>query len=253
MTATVPLRHEIRQLIIDGAKRQPRTLQKRIGPSEVGGGCDRQIALKLAGAPRCNDGGDPLPSIVGTGAHDQLETFVRRANEALGRTRFLPEFPVIVREGLAGTSDLLDLDDKHVWDWKFPSTSRLAHYRSHGPSRVYRIQAHCYGRGARNAGFDINRVGIVFLPRGGMLKDAVEWSEPYDDQLVTDALDRLDDLQACADTFAEAPELIAELATDPDDCFFCPFRSATPTSPFQCAGANTKPDNFTRLSRLPAA
>lgn len=252
MTPTNPLRHEIRQLIVDGAKRQPRSLQKRIGPSEVGGGCDRQIALKLYGAPRVNDGGDPLPSVVGTGAHDQLETFVQRANTALGRARYLPEFPVVVREGLSGTSDLIDLDEHHVWDWKFPSTQRLAHYRRHGPSSVYRIQAHCYGRGARNAGLPIERVGIVFLPRGGMLKDAVEWSEPYDDQLVTDALDRLDDLQACADTFTDAPELIAELATNSDECFFCPFRSATPSSPFQCAGANTAPDNLSRLSRLSA-
>lgn len=245
---TSPLRHEMRQLIVDGASQQTRTLQKRIGPSEVGGGCDKQIALKLYGAPKVNTGGDPLPSIVGTGAHAELEKFVQRANVALGRTRWLPEFPVTVRPGLSGTSDLIDLDERRIWDWKLPSTSRLGHYRRHGPSRVYRVQAHLYGRGARNAGIDIEHVGIIFLPRGGMLADAQEWTEPYDDSLVESALARLDDLQAVADTIDTDPSLLDALAVDADDCFFCSFRSATPTSPLQCAGANPKPDAITRLA-----
>lgn len=50
----------------------PRSLQRAIGPSEVGIECDRRLAYKLLGHPE-RDGGDGWLPTVGTGVHSWLE------------------------------------------------------------------------------------------------------------------------------------------------------------------------------------
>ena len=199
--------------------------------------------------PKSNSYGDPLPSVVGTGAHSRMEEFARRHNARLGRTRWLPEFKVTVRQGLSGTCDLVDLDTMTAIDWKFPGTSRMATYTSKGPSEVYRVQAHLYGRGLRNVGIPIETVAIAFIPRGGQLKHAHLWSEPYNDALVDDTLARLDTVTALIWDFQIGDNLdqIVNIPTTPADCIFCPWNNRNPSGPQQCAG-NAKPNNINRLA-----
>jgi hypothetical protein len=187
-----PLPPHIWAAVVDGHKQHPRSQQKRIGPSQVGTPCQRRLAYGLLEAPRVAPEGDPFPSITGTGMHEQLETLFARANAALGWPRYLLERKVEVRPGLTGSCDMYDIAEAAVWDWKGVSTSALAKYRSKGPSEVYRTQAHLYGRGYRNAGFPVKTVNIAFWPRGGWGRDAHWWTEPYDDQIVDDALARID-------------------------------------------------------------
>lgn len=261
--ATGPLPDHLRSLIIDGHKLHPRSQQTRLGPSEVGNPCDRRLAYGLLEAPKCNHFDDPLPSIVGTGMHAQLEELAERANTRLGWNRYLLEQRVEIRPGLTGSCDLYDVQEAAVWDWKGPSTSRLKHYRDHGPSQVYRVQAHLYGRGYRNAGFPVRTVNIAFLPRGGWLKDARAWTEDYDDTLVDATLTRIDDvlvrlLDLDAETHPERIrdgwtaggfEIIPAIEADPSDCFFCPWRSSNPVGPYQCPGsASQTPDAISRLA-----
>jgi hypothetical protein len=50
----------------------PRSLQKRIGPSEIGNPCDRRIGYKLLGQPE-NPRGDAWKPTIGTAVHAWLE------------------------------------------------------------------------------------------------------------------------------------------------------------------------------------
>jgi hypothetical protein len=59
---------------------RPRSLQRRIGPSEVGSPCTRSLGYKLAGVEPVNTGGgDPWASFVGTATHAELEAGVQAA------------------------------------------------------------------------------------------------------------------------------------------------------------------------------
>ncbi|UQE73862.1 hypothetical protein MYK68_14095 [Gordonia sp. PP30] len=267
MTALPGLPEHLRTLIVDGHKLHPRSQQMRLGPSEIGNPCARRLAYGLIEAPKAGGFDDPLPSIVGTGMHAQLEELAERANTRLGWPRYLTERRVEIRPGLTGSCDLYDVQEAAVWDWKGPSTNRLRHYRDHGPSAVYRTQAHLYGRGYRRAGFPVKQVGIAFLPRGGWLKDARAWTEPYDDTVVDTALDRIDRiLVQLLDLDAEAhPERIRDgwtagghqimppIPADTTDCFFCSYKALPGTdlaaAPYACPGAGIPaPSNVSEVS-----
>ncbi|MDF3280452.1 hypothetical protein [Gordonia sp. N1V] len=232
---------DLKALIIDGAKGDDRSQQVALGPSEVGHPCLRKLALGLLHAPKVNSFDDPLPSVVGTGAHSRVEDFAQRANARLvaeGKpSRWLAEHRVTVREGLAGTCDLYDMATNTVIDWKFPGTSRMDTYRRQGPSETYRRQAHLYGRGWRNLGLPVEHVGICFLPRGGQLKHAHLWTEPYSDAVVDETLARIDTVTALIWDLqlGEHPERINDIPATPDGCWVCPYQSRHP-GPFQCMG-----------------
>lgn len=247
MTAVdVDLLDDLKQMIIDGARGDDRSQQRALGPSEVGHPCLRKLALGLLHAPKVNSFDDPLPSVVGTGAHARVEDFAARANQRLidadQRARWIAEQRVTIREGLAGTCDLLDLQTMTVVDWKFPGTPRMEHYRRHGPSETYRRQAHLYGRGWINLGIPVRRVAIAFLPRGGQLKHAHLWTEDYSDAVVAETLGRIDlvtsmiwDLQ-----IGEHPERLDQIPATTGDCFICPYHSRHPGA-FQCPGGTQTP------------
>lgn len=237
-TVQIDLLDDLKALIVDGAAEDDRSQQLDLGPSEVGHPCLRHLALKLLHEPEVNRFGDPLPSVVGTGAHSRMEEFANRANTRLGRTRWLPEFRVTVWGNLAGTCDLVDLDTMTAIDWKFPDTSRMSQYSSKGPSEQYRRQAHLYGRGLRNIGIDIQTVAIAFLPRGGQLKAAHLWSEPYSDQVVDETIIRLTTVMALAHDLDLGlhPERYSQIPATPTDCYICPFYARTPLTPTECGG-----------------
>ena len=63
------LKHELSQVILWNEHNAPRSLQRAIGPSELGDPCDRKLAYRIAGIEPVNFG-DPWPAIVGTSIHD---------------------------------------------------------------------------------------------------------------------------------------------------------------------------------------
>jgi hypothetical protein len=255
----------------------PRNLQKALGPSEVGHPCARKIAAGLLEFDRINPEGDPLPSWVGTAGHSRFELSVDLDNEkiidrraadeadngeyATERCTFLPHIPgipaageepigrwlserrVTVRPGLAGTADLYDTWTDTVIDLKFPGVTKCRHYRKHGPVPEYRAQGHLYGKGYRNEGFDVKRVAIWFIPRGGFLSDSFVWSEPYNEQLVDDVLTKLDNISVLLDEFQieNHPERLKIIPATPSNCEYCPIFSppggVARTAVYGCAGA----------------
>lgn len=246
-----PIPQKILDILQVGAAGHGRSQQRRIGPSEVGTPCQRQLAYKLLEAPQgATAFNDPLPSAVGTGAHAEMETFAHRTNMNLGWTRYLTEQTVTVREGLTGSCDLYDIQDQQVVDWKFVSTSRLAKYRK-SPPDVYRVQAHLYGLGVVNAGFPVRSVAICFWPRGGLSKDAHWWTQPWDRQVALDALARIDDTLLHLDQLDAGahPERIREgygelpgIGYETSGCRLCPYKAfTTEPGPWQCDAGTTVP------------
>ncbi|WNM74145.1 DNA helicase [Mycobacterium Phage Nergal] len=224
----------------------PRSQQRAIGPSEIGHPCARRLATTIMGFDAIAADGDPLPAWLGTAGHAKFETAVDHDNEQIidawlrDRTqpctnvdrgdgvpigRWLTERRVEVRPGLSGTADLFDTWTDTVIDLKFPGVTRLRLYQKNGPSPEYRIQAHAYGRGYRRAGFDVRRVAIWFIPRGGNLRSSFVWSEPYSDAIIDDALAKLDNIAVAISDLGieEHPERLALIARTPHDCEFCPF------------------------------
>lgn len=181
-----------------------------------------------------------MPSIIGTAMHTWMEDALRRANEQLGRVRWIPETKVEIRPGLAGTADVLDLDTMTVLDWKFPGKTGYDKYMKYGPSNTYRGQAHLYGAGYVNLGFPIEYVGIVFISRVGSLRQMHLWREPYSPELVAETLDRIDATESMmtALNVESDPGLFNLIPIAPDDdCgATCPWWSANPGRAYSCGG-----------------
>lgn len=218
----------VRDVVTRADATSPRSTQRSIGPSEIGHECPRRIAYRLMGEPAVSSGGDPWPAIVGTATHSWLADAFEAANERMGYRRFLTEQRVQIRDGISGTADVLDTDTGTVLDHKLPGTTAMRSYKQHGPSTVYRVQAHLYGLGFTTAGYDVQRVAIAYYPRGGMLSGLHTWSEPFDAAIANDALTRHDQIleAACALAVDDYPEHYAHIpAVAGHSCTWCPWFS----------------------------
>src|SRR5690606_38235881 len=129
---------ELRRIVVGHASRAPRSVQKHLGPSEIGHVCHRQVAGELAGVPATNHVTDPWASIMGTAGHAWMEACLNAYNERVGRVRFLTEFkvrPTMGFEGNPGTGDGYDADERAVIDHKFLGRTSMDKLRRSGPPR----------------------------------------------------------------------------------------------------------------------
>lgn len=216
-------------VIRSGITAHPRSLQKRIGPSEIGKPCDRWLLHKLNGDEEPERGPAWKPAI-GTAVHAQLEEWFNGANRGGGdvdNTEWVTEWQVNVGKiggtDITGHSDLFHVPTGTVVDHKIIGPKQLAKYRLHGPGPQYRTQAHLYGKGFTddNGWGPCRAVAIAFLPRDGELHQAYFWSEPYDAHLALNALGRANRLW----TLLQVVGLDAALATtslcDDQWCTWC--------------------------------
>lgn len=218
------LLHIIEQDIIN----QPRSLQKRIGPSEIGHPCPRRIGYKLLGAPEWNDQIN-WKAYVGTAMHAQLEKVLDAHNLAhepqIGEERFYIEQKVsageINGETIDGSTDVYDRVTATVVDWKLTGPSMRKGYARNGPGHTYKTQAHAYGRGWTRLGLPVDNVMIVFLPRNEDLRHTVIWHEPYDEQIAIDGFNRASAIDSTCKALGVAA--LAQLPTADAYCTRCPF------------------------------
>lgn len=245
MTAVAPapsgvtFKDELVAMIAQHSADQPRSQQRRLGPSEVGHPCTRKLAYGLTYAPRCNDhAGDSLPSMVGTGAHAQMEDVLTGYNARHGQ-RFLIEHKVEPAPGFSGTMDCYDLRDHAVIDWKFPGTSKMSDVkRNQHPGMLYEVQAHLYGLGALRAGLTPRTVRIAFIPRAGFSTHTYVWEAPWNPEIATAAINRMNAITAVAADLQvdQHPDRYGIFPATPFQCDYCPWHKTETTSPHQCAG-----------------
>lgn len=216
-------------VIKDGITRHPRSLQKRIGPSEIGRPCDRWILHKLNGDGE-PDRGPAWKPAVGTAVHDQLERWFDAANRHGGEVdhaEWVTEWEVTVGQiggqDITGHSDLFHVPTGTVIDHKVVGPKQIAKYRLHGPSEQYRTQAHLYAQGfTADGGWGPARhVAIAFLPRDGELANTVFWSEPFDPHRAASAMVRANRLHTMLAVVGIDAALAASPLCDDEWCTWC--------------------------------
>jgi len=219
---TTRLDTELIDVIEHAIGNMPRSLQTRIGPSEIGVECVRCLILKLAATDTRPDAAW-LP-FVGTAVHEQLERIFTA--DTVTSSRWLTETVVTVGTiggtPITGSCDLFDLKHGVVIDWKIVGQTALREAKAHGPSTQYRTQVQLYGKGFQDAGYTVTEVAVFYLPRNEpSLANALFCPLPYDRAAAERALER-------ADMFAAG---LARLGLD------ATLAAAPPhTGGFSCAG-----------------
>lgn len=241
----VRIADELTTRIRDAANARPRNLQTAVGPSGVGVPCDLQLAYAINAWPACNGDRDPLASSIGTAFHAQLDEWFANLDEKLpdGRPRWVTEQRLEIRTGLWGSCDLYDRHTKAVLDWKVQGDWSYKKLKAEGPSQQYRVQANLYGLGYARLGEQVERVGIVSIPKGGRLDGLYVWCEPYDEAFALAALERYDNITIATVGLdvAEHPERFAYIPRKPSRaCRFCDWYSPGTTDFSRgCAGDST--------------
>lgn len=226
---------ELRHVLIDFEANRPRSMQTRLGPSELGTPCRRQIAAKLAGIPRRAQDRVPWAPMCGTSVHTLMEEVLRFENQRLGRERWIIEQQLTVDgdAGITGHGDAFDTDTGTVIDWKYTGTTArreaarrtVANHELVSPD--YRVQAHLYGLGHANAGRDVRFVRLVLLARSHDYDESVEWTEPYRPDVAAWAVDRFKKVRQLTEELelAAHPDRLDQVEANPSrkTCAWCPF------------------------------
>lgn len=217
------LKRVVQELIRWTDANSPRSLQKQLGPSEMGDACDRRIAYRLTETREVNAAKDPWPAIVGTAIHGWLEKAVaQHQNEISGSMvdRWVTEIAVSPDPIITGHSDVYDPVRHRVIDWKTAGTDVMKKIRTQGPPASYIYQANLYGLGHEMAGRPVKDIALVFLPRAGWLSGIYVWRDVYRRHLAERMIERVYSLgdRLLAGTMPWEIE-----ATPADACGYCPF------------------------------
>jgi len=249
MSGDAALELMIREVVMIAESQSARTLQKHIGPSEIGDPCDRAIAYKLAGTEPSNTDRDNWLATLGTAGHAWLAEAFNLANDRAGYERFLIEQPVDA-DGIRGTSDLFDTLTGTVIDHKILGVTSLARMRSGEIGPKYRVQLHTYGLGVSRLGYVVNSVALAAYPRSDNLRGDFSGKglhvhvEPWRPEIAHHARRRVEAIGAAAKIVPL--ELLP--ARPSDDCRYCPFfRPGSATDGGGCSG----PEVDTATARVP--
>lgn len=181
------IKSKLTGIIQEHDARSPRSVQVKIGPSEMGDLCDRKVAYRLANIPPCNEP-DNWPAIVGTATHTWLQGAVEQSKDS---GEFITEQTLHIDQFIEGHSDLYWRTQQLVIDWKTMGPDKIRKTKKEGPEPGYVIQAHLYGYGFQQAGFPVKRVALACLPRAGWLRDMYVWWTDYDRSIAEAALNRM--------------------------------------------------------------
>jgi hypothetical protein len=218
MTEFPPL-EDVEQMFLKAlTKPSSRSLQSKLGPSEVGG-CPYCIGYTMA-AKLCKmppREADPFgyAAHIGTMCHYYLEhklDLVYGAGYEIAshrETKLKDIFHVPGYGPISGSSDLFVPDWGRTFDFKFPGKYSYdlvslaiakglqaqkrgePFEKTHAPSMRYRVQQQIYRKGWENLGHEVGSSVIIFLPRhSNSIKDVLFWEEPNNDQLLEDAMAR---------------------------------------------------------------
>jgi hypothetical protein len=160
-------------------KRSKRSLQKAVGPSEIGG-CRAQVWHRLFSTRPTNPDTLELAASIGTAFHDWLEKRVERLDPF--RERYMTELEV-THDGLMGHVDLYDSVDHEVVDWKTTTKSKLTSKSHPWPSDQQRMQVQLYGYLLTCNDWLVETVTLVGFPKDGNENQIQIHSEPYDPDL----------------------------------------------------------------------
>lgn len=195
---------ELIEAVVSSSDTSERSLQKEVGPSEIGG-CRRKVWYRLNEQPTTNFDTIRLPSFMGTAIHTKIQEAFERQD--LFGERFLLEGE-FEAGGLRGHVDMYDKVNKEVVDWKTTKSKNLTYF----PSRQQRWQVQVYGYLLEENGIPVETVTLVAVARDGDERDIVYHSEPYSRETALEALSWLDEVKATE--YEPAPEKDASFCKD---------------------------------------
>lgn len=219
---------DLKRMIQEYSARRPRSVQKHLGPSELGEECSRQVVAKMANAPTTNHVTDPWASFVGTAIHAEMENVLRWHNQHTGELRWIPEQRVYPLDDHPGTADAYDAKEKCLTDWKALSKARRDKVKNQGPPRKYLVQILLYAHGYRRLGLPVERVALVILPRtSSTMDDIYVWDRLYteeDDRILADVFEQTEARKQLAQMVIDGKLGVMDIPASPSDesCYFCP-------------------------------
>lgn len=234
----------LRRIVTTHANNAPRSLQRFLGPSELGSPCDRQVAGKMARLTYTNHVADPWASIMGTAGHMWMEKCFDAENIRAAMFRWVTERRVYPHPDHSGTGDLFDLYESAVVDWKFLGSTTLPKLRNDGPPRRYFVQILLYALGWRLLGLPVKRTVLVAWPRTkSTMDDMYVWDHeivPADALLIDQVFRQTEARKIFAAGIAEGRIALHDVPATPsdDECYFCPFYrpEAARGGPVGCPG-----------------
>ncbi|MEV1177904.1 hypothetical protein [Nonomuraea sp. NPDC049784] len=227
-TALEDLADDIDRYIAHATTHQPRSLQRRLGPSDLGCPCDRRLGYHLAGVPPRQQP-SKWEAYLGTAFHAQmardLATIPWQPRPGVVVPRFLVEQRLYVGQlggqDIFGTSDAYDQATNRVIDWKLVGKRSLAHYRRHGAGPGYSVQGQIYGKGWRLKGYPVDGITIAFMPRSERYGRRHFWHQPFNEQIADQALARGNAIDAAIKV--AGPQALPHLRTADAQCLWCPW------------------------------
>lgn len=220
-----PLGNSVLQAVLEpigtAIANHPRSLQKTIGPSELGTDSPHELAMKLLQRKPFEQTETPWLPTQGTAVHAWLERHLgghrtdgddewegeweaeKRVHVGTLHSRTILD-PGSHEWHVTGSIDLWMPDQRATVDWKNVGNWTLKHAQTNGPSQQYLVQQALYGWALEQAGTPPERQALVYIPRDAKTLDdwwSYEWA--YDPRPAKWAWNRaqltLDILQAIVD------------------------------------------------------
>lgn len=209
--------NELIKAITAAGMSESRGKQTDIGPSQIGG-CSRKLWLQINDAERVNHDLLRFSSMMGTAIHSYIQQAFHRLDPF--NERYLLEQEIYSEEtGIRGHVDMFDKERGEVIDWKSTKMKNLGYF----PSRQQRWQVQLYGWLLSSVlGHDVKTVTLVAIPRDGTEQDIVYHSEPFDMNVVNEALAWLSEVKFAK--YPPAPEKDAVFCRN-----YCEFYDKTGT------------------------
>lgn len=179
----------LKRLILADLERQPRSLQKEIGPSEVGHPCPRWLGYRLAGVDKVLHV-PPWRQNVGTQVHKWLDELISAEEDWLPSLR-VPVGQITPGRVIWGTMDAYHIPSATVVDFKIPGPNQMRIHRSGNEAEQYEVQVQCYGAGAVALGLQVEEVMIIRLPSAGELAATSVYVAPFNPGVASAALARV--------------------------------------------------------------
>lgn len=204
-----PVERTTADLLLEWDRTRPRSRQRELGWSEVGG-CKRRAGYRLAGTEPSNAGGS-VQAVLGTAIHDAVQ---QRLNETAAPGD-LVEYEVVFAN-VVGHLDRYEAHDETLVDVKTTTDRWLQHIEVHGPDRDHLWQVNGYAAALIRKGIKVRRWVIDYIARDtGRLHRCDGVPDPHQ---VKAALAWLAEVRD-----ADLEMLSRQYAPDGPFCRHCPF------------------------------
>lgn len=202
-------------LLLEWDRTRPRSRQRELGWSEVGG-CRRRAGYRLAGTEPTNPGGS-VQAVLGTAIHDAVQ---QRLNETAGPDDLVEH--AVEFAGIPGHLDRYEADTETLIDVKTTSSRWLDHIKVHGPDRSHLWQINGYAAALisqKGMRVRVRRIVIDYIARD--TGELYRWEGKPDPHQVREALAWLATVRD-----ADLEMLPRDYAPDGPFCQHCPFLDA---------------------------